>query len=202
MAREGSDDVASPERRNGCINQPPARTRVRDVRLNSEPAAPELPDLSCSRVRRLFPAVELEGHIRTLLREGHYRGPSDPATPSRYQGDPPIEASHGDPTFSARNKASDSRTSVERSGSSSIRGKHLTSEIADASRAGGPHLKARIPPAGWAARGGSQARTTAPDLRSGLAGVCGFKSPPNPARAAKSHPPHPVTTIGHSLSGN
>src|SRR5256885_53098 len=118
MPREASDDVDSPERPNGCINQPPARTRVRDVRLNSEPAAPELPDLSCSRVRRLFPAVELEGHIRTLLREGHYRGPSDAATPSRHQGDPPIEASHGDPTFSARNKASDSRTSVERSGSS------------------------------------------------------------------------------------
>src|SRR5256885_11139260 len=36
MAREASDDVDSPERPNGCINQPPARTRVRDVRLNSE----------------------------------------------------------------------------------------------------------------------------------------------------------------------
>src|SRR2546430_2862306 len=36
--------------------------------------------------------------------------------------------------------------------------------------------KSIIPIARWAARGGSQARTTAPDLRSGLAGVRGFKS--------------------------
>src|SRR5881296_3484751 len=36
--------------------------------------------------------------------------------------------------------------------------------------------KGIIPTARWARRGGSQARTTAPDLRSGLAGVRGFKS--------------------------
>src|SRR2546422_7316118 len=50
--------------------------------------------------------------------------------------------------------------------------------------------KSIIPTARWAARGGSQARTTAPDLRSGLAGVRGFKSPAHPARVGKSHPPH------------
>src|SRR2546422_8526335 len=36
--------------------------------------------------------------------------------------------------------------------------------------------KSIIPTTRWARRGGSQARTTAPDLRSGLAGVRGFKS--------------------------
>src|SRR2546426_5835028 len=36
--------------------------------------------------------------------------------------------------------------------------------------------KGIIPTPRWARRGGSQARTTAPDLRSGLAGVRGFKS--------------------------
>src|SRR5438552_556090 len=41
-----------------------------------------------------------------------------------------------------------------------------------------------------AIRGGSQARTTAPDLRSGLAGVHGFKSLARAARSGKSHPPH------------
>src|SRR5256714_11573685 len=50
--------------------------------------------------------------------------------------------------------------------------------------------KGIIPIARWAGRGGSQAWTTAPDLRSGLAGVHGFKSLARTARSGKSHPPH------------
>src|SRR5881296_4691829 len=42
--------------------------------------------------------------------------------------------------------------------------------------------KGVIPIARWLPRGGSQARTTAPDLRSGLAGVRGFKSLAHRAR--------------------
>src|SRR5438093_8593172 len=52
--------------------------------------------------------------------------------------------------------------------------------------------KGIIPTARWARRGGSQARTTAPDLRSGLAGVRGFKSLALRARR-KVPSPAPVT---------
>src|SRR5438445_2969626 len=52
--------------------------------------------------------------------------------------------------------------------------------------------KSIIPIARWGGRGGSQAWTTAPDLRSGLAGVHGFKSLARTARGGKSHPPHCV----------
>src|SRR5207244_9591463 len=51
----------------------------------------------------------------------------------------------------------------------------------------------------WARRGGSQARTTAPDLRSGLAGVRGFKSLALRARR-KVPSPAPVTQIGDAFS--
>src|SRR3989440_5788532 len=47
--------------------------------------------------------------------------------------------------------------------------------------------------------GGSQARTTAPDLRSGLAGVHGFKSLARTARSGKSHPPHLACARGKPL---
>src|SRR5438309_3521920 len=50
-----------------------------------------------------------------------------------------------------------------------------------------------------AIRGGSQARTTAPDLRSGLAGVHGFKSLARTARSGKSHPPHLACARGKPL---
>src|SRR5207245_2405118 len=57
-----------------------------------------------------------------------------------------------------------------------------------------------IPTARWARRGGSQARTTAPDLRSGLAGVRGFKSL---ARCARRKVPSPAPhTIAHVFSEN
>src|SRR2546430_430009 len=65
--------------------------------------------------------------------------------------------------------------------------------------------KGIIPIARWAGRGGSQAWTTAPDLRSGLAGVHGFKSLARTARSGKSHPPHCVSPsvvhYGKHLSG-
>src|SRR5256886_12620487 len=56
-----------------------------------------------------------------------------------------------------------------------------------------------MPIARWAARGGSQARTTAPDVRSGLAGVRGFKSLARTARSGKSHPPHSMYTASPPL---
>src|SRR5437879_13372644 len=59
--------------------------------------------------------------------------------------------------------------------------------------------KSIIPTARWAACGGSQARTTAPDLRSGLAGVHGFKSLARTARSGKSHPPHLACARGKPL---
>src|SRR5438128_4401339 len=59
--------------------------------------------------------------------------------------------------------------------------------------------KGIIPTPRWARRGGSQARTTAPDLRSGLAGVRGFKSLALRARR-KVPSPAPVTQIGDAFS--
>src|SRR5207302_10865403 len=58
-----------------------------------------------------------------------------------------------------------------------------------------------IPIARWAACGGSQARTTAPDLRSGLAGVHGFKGLARTTRGGNSHPPHLARATTHPHYG-
>src|SRR5438309_2073023 len=62
--------------------------------------------------------------------------------------------------------------------------------------------KSIIPIARWAACGGSQARTTAPDLRSGLAGVRGFKGLARTTRGGNSHPPHLARATTHPITEN
>src|SRR5438552_5403266 len=63
-------------------------------------------------------------------------------------------------------------------------------------------VKGIIPTPRWATRGGSQARTTAPDLRSGLAGVRGFKSPAHPRGSGSPIPRTLFSGFRIRIAGN